>query len=224
MSKKILLAGASGLVGNNILQVLNNNESELILLSRKKLQDNKNIKELITNFDNIREINYQETIDEVYIAIGKKLSLFELMYIKKENRRSFQKVDYDYIKSIAEFALSRGAKSIALVSAVGADKNSKNLYLNVKGKVEEEILSLDFEKVVIARPSHLLGKRANERINLFVFIFEKITNLTGYFLIGPLSKFKNVHAKKVARSLVSKMNNNEIKGKQILYYDDFKNY
>ena len=46
MSKKILLAGASGLVGNNILQVLNNNESELILLSRKKLQDNKNIKEL----------------------------------------------------------------------------------------------------------------------------------------------------------------------------------
>ena len=57
-----------------------------------------------------------------------------------------------------------------------------------------------------------------------MFIFEKITNLTGYFLIGPLSKFKNVHAKKVARSLVSKMNNNEIKGKQILYYDDFKNY
>jgi hypothetical protein len=70
----------------------------------------------------------------------------------------------------------------------------------------------------------LLGKRANERINLFVFIFEKITNLTGYFLIGPLSKFKNIHAKKVARSLISKMNNNEIKGKQILYYDDFKNY
>ena len=171
MSKKILLAGASGLVGSNILQVLNNNKSELILLSRKKLRDEKNIKELITNFDNIKEINYQETIDEVYIAIGKKLSLFELIYIKKENRRSFQKVDYDYIKSIAEFALSRGAKSIAFVSAVGADKNSKNLYLNVKGKVEEEILSLDFEKVVIARPSHLLGKRANERINLICVYF-----------------------------------------------------
>ena len=80
MSKKILLAGASGLVGNNILQVLNNNESELILLSRKKLQDNKNIKELITNFDNIGEINYQETIDEVYIAIGKKLSLLPSIF------------------------------------------------------------------------------------------------------------------------------------------------
>lgn len=224
MSKKILLVGASGLVGSNLLHVLKKNESELVLLSRKKLENQMGIEQIITNFDDIKKINYQETIDEVYIAIGKKLSLLELIYIKKENQRSFQKVDFKYIKSIAEFALSRGAKSIALVSAVGADNNSKNLYLHVKGKVEEEILSLDFEKVVIARPSHLLGERANERINLVVFIFEKITNLTGYFLIGPLSKFRNVHAKKVARSLVSKMNNNEIKGKQILYYDDFKNY
>ena len=159
MSKKILLVGASGLVGSNLLHVLKKNESELVLLSRKKLENQMGIEQIIINFDDIKEINYQETIDEVYIAIGKKLSLLELIYIKKENQRSFQKVDFDYIKSIAEFALSRGAKSIALISAVGADNNSKNLYLNVKGKIEEEILSLDYEKVVIARPSHLLGKR-----------------------------------------------------------------
>ena len=152
MSKKILLVGASGLVGSNLLHVLKKNESELVLLSRKKLENQMGIEQIITNFDDIKKINYQETIDEVYIAIGKKLSLLELIYIKKENQRSFQKVDFDYIKSIAEFALSRGAKSIALISAVGADNNSKNLYLNVKGKIEEEILSLGYEKVVIARP------------------------------------------------------------------------
>ena len=207
MSKKILLVGASGLVGSNLLHVLKKNESELVLLSRKKLENQMGIEQIIINFDDIKEINYQETIDEVYIAIGKKLSLLELIYIKKENQRSFQKVDFDYIKSIAEFALSRGAKSIALISAVGADNNSKNLYLNVKGKIEEEILSLGYEKVVIARPSHLLGKRVNEKINPVVLIFEKITNLTGYMLHGPFKKFRNVHAKKVASSLVSIMNN-----------------
>tara|TARA_Y100001970_G_scaffold69365_1_gene88472 strand:- start:158 stop:829 length:672 start_codon:yes stop_codon:yes gene_type:complete len=221
MRKKILLAGASGLVGSNLLQVLEKNKSELILLSRKRLENQMSVEQIITNFDDIKEINYQETIDEVYIAIGKKLSLLELIYIKKENQRSFQKVDFDYIKSIAEFALSKGAKSIALISAVGANSNSKNLYLNVKGKVEEEILSLGFEKVVIARPSHLLGKRVNEKTNPVVLVFEKITNLTGYLLFGPLKKFRNVHAKIVASSLVSKMNN-EIKGKEVLYYDDFK--
>ncbi len=223
MSKKILLVGASGLVGSNLLHVLKKNESELVLLSRKKLENQMGIEQIIINFDDIKEINYQETIDEVYIAIGKKLSLLELIYIKKENQRSFQKVDFDYIKSIAEFALSRGAKSIALISAVGANNNSKNLYLNVKGKIEEEILSLGYEKVVIARPSHLLGKRVNEKINPVVLIFEKITNLTGYMLHGPFKKFRNVHAKKVASSLVTVMNN-EIKGKHILYYDDFKDY
>ena len=221
MRKKILLAGASGLVGSNLLQVLEKNKSELILLSRKRLENQMSVEQIITNFDDVKEINYQETIDEVYIAIGKKLSLLELIYIKKENQRSFQKVDFDYIKSIAEFALSKGAKSIALISAVGANSNSKNLYLNVKGKVEEEILSLGFEKVVIARPSHLLGKRVNEKTNPVVLVFEKITNLTGYLLFGPLKKFRNVHAKIVASSLVSKMNN-EIKGKEVLYYDDFK--
>ena len=221
MRKKILLAGASGLVGSNLLQVLEKNKSELILLSRKRLENQMSVEQIITNFDDIKEINYQETIDEVYIAIGKKLSLLELIYIKKENQRSFQKVDFDYIKSIAEFALSKGAKSIALISAVGANSNSKNLYLNVKGKVEEEILSLGFEKVVIARPSHLLGKRVNAKTNPVVLVFEKITNLTGYLLFGPLKKFRNVHAKIVASSLVSKMNN-EIKGKEVLYYDDFK--
>ena len=110
-----------------------------------------------------------------------------LFISKRKIEEAFKKVDFDYIKSIAEFALSRGAKSIALISAVGADKNSKNLYLNVKGKIEEEILSLDFEKVVIARCQVIcLVKELNEKINLIVFIFEKITNLTGYFLIGPL--------------------------------------
>ena len=178
MSKKILLVGASGLVGSNLLHILKKNESELVLLSRKKLENQMGIEQIITNFDDIKKINYQETIDEVYIAIGKKLSLLELIYIKKENQRSFQKVDFKYIKSIAEFALSRGAKSIALISAVGADNNSKNLYLNVKGKIEEEILSLGYEKVVIARPSHLLGKRVKHytKINGYEIYNERQCN------------------------------------------------
>ena len=41
----------------------------------------------------------------------------------------------------------------------------------LKERIEEEILSLDFEKVVIARPSHLLGERLNERINLACIYF-----------------------------------------------------
>ena len=57
MSKKILLVGASGLVGSNLLHVLKKNESELVLLSRKKLENQMGIEQIITNFDDIKEIN-----------------------------------------------------------------------------------------------------------------------------------------------------------------------
>ena len=62
MSKKILLVGASGLVGSNLLHVLKKNESELVLLSRKKLENQMGIEQIIINFDDIKEINYQETL------------------------------------------------------------------------------------------------------------------------------------------------------------------
>ena len=41
-------------------------------------------------------------------------------------------------------------------------------------------------------------------------------------MIGPLKKYRNVHALNVASSLVSKMNNTD-SGIHILDFDDFKN-
>ena len=91
MSKKILLVGASGLVGSNLLHVLKKNESELVLLSRKKLENQMGIEQIITNLDDIKKINYQETIDEVYIAIGKKLSYLNLFISKRKIKEASKK-------------------------------------------------------------------------------------------------------------------------------------
>ena len=223
MSKNILLAGASGLVGNNLLNILQKNDSNLILISRKKVNTNKEIKQIVTNFDELEQLNNKISIDTVYIAIGKRLSLIELMYLKKKSRSNFEKVDFEYIKNIAAFAKRSGAKSLGLISAVGANKNSLNTYLKVKGKTEEEIMSLGFDKVIIARPGHLLGKRKNESINPIIFIFEMITNITGMLLLGPLKKFKNIDSSKVASAIIEKINISP-DGVYFLDYDDFRNY
>ena len=53
-------------------------------------------------------------------------------------------------------------------------------------------------------------------------VFENITNILGHLMIGPLKKYRNVHASNVANSLVSKMNNTD-SGIHILDFDDFKN-
>ena len=222
MSKNILLAGASGPVGGHILDVLDDGNSELTLLLRNKLQEKTHLKQVVTDFDNLDELDELGNINEVYIAIGKKLSLFDLIYLKKEKRKDFEKVDFDCIKNIAIYAKKLGAKSIGLISAIGANEKSRNVYLNTKERIEKEIIAMGFEKVVIARPSHLLGKRKNEEVSFLISVFENITNILGYLMIGPLKKYRNVHASNVANSLVSKMNNTD-SGIHILDFDDFKN-
>tara|TARA_Y100000022_G_scaffold186320_1_gene182841 strand:- start:594 stop:1262 length:669 start_codon:yes stop_codon:yes gene_type:complete len=222
MSKNILLAGASGLVGGHILNVLDDGNSELTLLLRNKLQEKTHLKQVVTDFNSLDELDELNNIDEVYIAIGKKLSLFDLIYLKKEKRKDFEKVDFDCIKNIAIYAKKLGAKSIGLISAIGANEKSRNVYLNTKERIEKEIIAMSFEKVVIARPSHLLGKRKNEEVSVLISVFENITNILGHLMIGPLKKYRNVHASNVANSLVSKMNNTD-SGIHILDFDDFKN-
>ena len=222
MSKNILLVGASGLVGSNILEHLENGDSKITLLLRRRLEDKAHLKQIITEFNNIYNLDEIQAVDEVYIAIGKRLSLVELLYLKKSKRKEFELVDFDYIRNIALFAKKLGAKSLGLISAVGANENSRNIYLSVKGKIEKEIISMDFEKIVIAQPGHLLGKRQQEDSKFLIYVFEKITNILGYIMIGPLKKFRNVDASLVAKTLISKMGNND-RGIDFLNFDDFKN-
>ena len=223
MSKKILIVGASGLVGGEILENLKTTNNELILLSRKKLLCENDVNQIVIDFEDIDSLDTNLNIDEIYIAIGYKLSLSELVYIKKNNRKSFVNVDYNYIKKVAEFAKNCGANSVGLISAIGANTKSFNTYLKVKGDIENEIKLMGYEKIIIAHPSHLLGKRPNEVIPLNVKIFEKITNLFGLLMIGPLQKFRNVEAKKVAKAIISKMDSVE-EGIHYIDYKYFKNF
>ena len=223
MSKKILIVGASGLVGGEILENLKITDNDLILLSRKKLLCENYINQIIIDFEDIDSLDTNLKVDEIYIAIGHKLSLSELIYIKKNDRKSFVNVDFNYIKKIAEFAKNCGANSIGLISAIGANTKSFNTYLKVKGDVEEKIKLIGYKKIIIAHPSHLLGRRSGEQIPMSVKVFEQITNLFGYLMIGPLQKFRNVEAKKVAKGIISKMNSVK-EGVHYIDYKYFKNF
>ena len=188
MTKTVLLAGASGLVGSKILEELDNNNVKIISLARNKLHFASDVEEIICDFNEIDALNSKIILDEVYIAIGKQLKLYELFYLRKSERAGLKKVDFDFIKSVALFAKKNGAKSIGIVSAIGANHKSRNTYLKIKGEIEKEIISLGFQKIVIAQPGHLLGKRKDEK--LLISIFEKITCVFGYLMIGPLKKFR----------------------------------
>ncbi len=54
MNKTILIAGASGLVGSKLLTNLKSSENHLVLLGRNKIASEKNINQIITDFDNMK--------------------------------------------------------------------------------------------------------------------------------------------------------------------------
>jgi nucleoside-diphosphate-sugar epimerase len=219
---RTLLIGASGLVGNEIFECISKENQDIFLLSRRTSDKDQNkFKEIITEFDDLDEINLPR-IDHVYIAIGKKLGSGELLYISKSDRDNFIRVDCEYVLKIAKKAFDNGARSIAIVSAIGADKNSYNLYLKTKGNMENLIKKIGYSKTIFAQPSHLLGKRVNESFKLDVSIIELGGKIFSPLMLGPFSNFKFVEARDVAKAMVQKMNDDS-SGLTILRYKDFVN-
>jgi len=82
---------------------------------------------------------------------------------KAGSREAFEAVDLELVVECARRARAAGCPTLALVSAAGADSRSGIFYNRVKGKAEDAVLALGYPRVVIARPSLLLGDRAEFR-------------------------------------------------------------
>ena len=222
MKIKSLLVGASGLVGSEILKNLNRRDQDITLFTRSPLEHiSDNTNEIIIDFDEINNLNFP-ALDHVYIAIGMRLTTFELIHIKNSKRKEFFKVDHDLVYNIAKKAFDVGARSIAIVSAVGADMNSSNFYLQTKGKMENSIKEIGYEKIVYAQPSHLLGSRSNQKVTIEVPIIELGAKILDPLMRGPLSDLRFVKASAVAKKMVETMNENST-SHSILKFKDFLN-
>ena len=215
-----LIAGSTGLVGSYILENLSSLPGSVISLSRKSNGLPENVKEKIIDFDDLLKnlIAIDDPIDHVYLSLGKKLSTYELAYMPEANRESFKKIDFNYSLAIAELGLKKGAKSIALVSAIGAEESSINYYFHIKGKLENSLKRIGYDNICIAQPGHLLGKRKDFRGHE-IPILESALHLASPLMQGPLKDFRQVQASKVADQIVKVTRENE--GLSILTYDDF---
>ena len=217
-----LVAGGTGLVGSHVIKMLSNKPGSQIILARSfDLEIPQNAELQIINFDDLslNKVQLQNGIDHVYLCLGKKLSTHELGYMQHSARESFTLIDFDYSLTIAKLAYDSGARSIALVSAVGAQEGSFNYYFHIKGKLENEIRKIGYEDICFARPGHLLGARKDFR-GYEIPILESGLRIAAPFMQGPLKNFRQIEARKVAESMVMNLLNKQ-KGESYLYYEDF---
>ena len=217
-----LVAGGTGLVGSHVVKILSKKQGTQIILARSFDSDiPENGKLRIINFDDLNSgsVQLESSIDHVYLCLGKKLSSYELGYMQYGSRESFKLIDYQYPLSIAKLGFKNGARSISLVSAVGAHEGSFNYYFHIKGKLENKIKEIGFENICFVRPGHLLGKRKDFRGFEIPFL-EAGLKVAAPFMQGPIKNFRQVEARKVAESMVSNTRSHK-KEESYLYYADF---
>ena len=217
-----LVAGGTGLVGSNVIKVLSKKQGAQIILARSfdsEIPHNADLQ--IINFDSLgsNKVQLKNGIDHVYLCLGKKLSTHELGFMQHSARESFKLIDFDYSLAIAKLAYDRGARSVALVSAVGAQEGSFNYYFHIKGKLENEIKKIGYENICFARPGHLLGARKDFR-GYEIPILESGLRIAAPFMQGPLMNFRQIEAQRVAESMVVNLQNKK-RGESYLFYEDF---
>jgi len=194
--KTALLFGSSGLVGGHLLNQLikdtNYYKIKLFVRTDAEISDPK-VEIIKTDFNNLQ--NHKEDIkgDDCFFCIGttKKNS---------PDKDDYRKVELDIPKEIAQIAKSNLVNSFIFVSALYANPESSGDYVRYKGLVEEELKELNFPKLVLMRPSFLMGdrkeKRVGEKIGIFVF------KLLSPLLLGPLKKMKPIRSETVARAMI----------------------
>ena len=217
-----LVAGGTGLVGSHVIKVLSKKPGSQIILARSfESEIPQNAELQIINFDYLssNKVRLRNGIDNVYLCLGKRLSTHELGYMQHNARESFKLIDFDYSLTIAKLAYDSGARSIALVSAVGAQEGSFNYYFHIKGKLENEIRKIGYENMCFARPGHLLGKRKDFR-GYEIPILESGLRIAAPFMQGPLMNFRQIEAQQVAESMVVNLQNKK-GGESYLFYEDF---
>jgi uncharacterized protein YbjT (DUF2867 family) len=150
--RKVLLAGATGLVGGQILQALlaDRTVARVHALSRRPLAvEHPKLDVHIVDFSRLPAL---PPADEAYLALGTTIKV-------AGSQDAFRAVDLDANLAVARAAVDAGVRRIGLVSAVGANAGSSVFYNRVKGELEDALRRMTLTALVIAQPSLLLDRR-----------------------------------------------------------------
>ena len=213
--KQVTLFGATGLIGSYLLKfLLKDSDIHLINLVGRKpfhLQHDK-INNIVIDFEDFSSIlNSVSGSEIVFVSIGTTMSKVN------GDKQKYKSVDFDIIFNIAKACKQKNVRQLIYVSSLGANSNSSNFYLRLKGEIDEAIAELNLNSTSVFRPSVLLGKRNESRPG------EKILQL-----VMPLLEFiipsdsKAIKADDVAKSMLNNSKNYR-SGFHIFQYNQIKN-
>ena len=187
-----LVAGASGLVGGECLQLLlaSDRYARVLVLTRRDLgavARQPRVQQVVADFASLAGVADQLAADHVYCALGTTIR-------KAGSQQRFREVDCEYPRRLAELTLAQGARHLSLVSALGASRDSPFFYSRVKGELEDALRGMHWPGLCLVRPSVIAGERAESRP------FERLAE---YALQWAPRTWRPVQAREIAAAMVN---------------------
>ncbi len=190
-TKTALVAGASGLIGRELLEYLLSSPvyHKVIVLVRREidLSHHKLVQELV----DYRNLDLSKIkVDHVFCTLGSTIK-------KAGSKKAFREVDEVLPLKIARQLHKNGSELYSIVTAMGANSSSSIFYNKVKGQVENALQEIGFKHLGIFRPSMLLGDRKESRLG--EEIGQRVMSCLDF--LTP-ANYKAIHVKKVALAML----------------------
>ena len=201
--KTALIIGSTGLIGSELLNLLLESSQYAKVITFVKRDTgikHPKLTQHIIDFD--KPETYKDLVvgDDFFCTIGTTIK-------KAGGKKDFRKVDFEYPRQFAAFALQNKVQKYFIISSLSADANSGNFYLKTKGEIQDFLKDCNFESVAVLQPSLLLGNRTEFRLGEKVGAFFMKT--LSFLFLGNLKKYKPIEGKTVAKALlkIAKTNN-----------------
>lgn len=182
----ILLAGATGLTGEHLLdRLLNERTVERVLApSRRPLAAHPRLENPVGELADLLP-QLSGPVDTAFCCLGSTIR-------QAGSQEAFRAIDLDLVVAVGRRARELGARHYLVISALGADLGSSVFYNRVKGEMEDALRDQGWPQLTLARPSLLLGPRQEFRL--------------GERLAAPLmrlipGKYRGIEACTLARAL-----------------------
>ena len=195
----VAIAGATGLVGTRVVDHLarRGDVARIVAVGRRQLShQSPKIRSLVVDLQSREAVSaaLAPGTDVAFCCLGTTMKV-------AGSREAFRAVDYQAVVTFAAAALERGATRFLLVSAVGANAQSRNFYQRTKGEAEDAVVRLGFAQVTILRPSLIdddgvrVEYRRAER--LLLPLARRL-----FAVVGPTSRYAPVSAEVIARAML----------------------
>lgn len=188
------IVGATGLVGQSLVQQLCDDPTyeKVITFTRRQVNIvHTKLQQEIASFD---ELNapYLAAVDDVFCCLGTTIA-------KAGSQEAFKEVDFVYPIKLATLAKELNIEHFIIISAMGANANSRTFYMRTKGQLEDTLKGLQLNRLSIAQPSLLTGDR--DEFRLGEKVGEAVLKIITPLLRGSMRKMRPISGETLATAM-----------------------